>query len=151
MKYNSMDELWHFGRSKLDGAPNGSGRYPLGSGKNPRRAILAAGKSVTTPRKKHKQKEMEQRHEAAKPTYKSMSDDELRAAINRAQLEQQYVQNLITPYRKKTGKEKVAEFISKPVHDVVQDGLTRGGKALVAYGIKQIAGDEIYKAMYPKK
>lgn len=30
-----MDELMHEGRSKTDGAPIGSGRYPLGSGDNP--------------------------------------------------------------------------------------------------------------------
>lgn len=29
------DELYHVGRSKKDGAPVGSGRYPLGSGENP--------------------------------------------------------------------------------------------------------------------
>ncbi len=34
MYYN--DELFHYGRSKRDGAKRGSGRYPLGSGKNPR-------------------------------------------------------------------------------------------------------------------
>ena len=28
-----MSELYHYGRSKKDGAPVGSGRYPLGSGK----------------------------------------------------------------------------------------------------------------------
>ena len=32
----SNNELYHIGRSKLDGAPKGSGRYPLGSGKDPR-------------------------------------------------------------------------------------------------------------------
>lgn len=30
-----MDELYHIGKSKLDGAPIGSGRFPLGSGENP--------------------------------------------------------------------------------------------------------------------
>ena len=29
-----MSELYHYGRSKKDGAPVGSGRYPLGSGKS---------------------------------------------------------------------------------------------------------------------
>ena len=29
------DELYHYGRSKTDGAPVGSGRYPLGSGDDP--------------------------------------------------------------------------------------------------------------------
>ena len=34
--YESEDELYHYGRSKLDGAPGvGSGRYPLGSGDIP--------------------------------------------------------------------------------------------------------------------
>ena len=31
-----IDELMHYGVGKMDGAPGpGSGRYPLGSGKNP--------------------------------------------------------------------------------------------------------------------
>ena len=32
---HNSDDILHVGRSKTDGAPVGSGRYPLGSGKNP--------------------------------------------------------------------------------------------------------------------
>lgn len=32
---NQMSELMHYGRSKTEGAPIGSGRYPLGSGEEP--------------------------------------------------------------------------------------------------------------------
>lgn len=35
MRQLSDDELMHIGRSKMDGAPVGSGRYPLGSGDKP--------------------------------------------------------------------------------------------------------------------
>lgn len=35
MKVSEEDYLMHSGRSKKDGAPVGSGRYPLGSGENP--------------------------------------------------------------------------------------------------------------------
>ena len=35
--YISDKELYHFGRSKRDGAKVGSGRYPLGSGENSQR------------------------------------------------------------------------------------------------------------------
>ena len=38
MEFISEDYLAHYGRSKRDGAKKGSGRYPLGSGENPRAA-----------------------------------------------------------------------------------------------------------------
>ena len=39
----SEDYLAHYGRSKRDGAPHGSGRYPLGSGARPRAGKKAGG------------------------------------------------------------------------------------------------------------
>ena len=41
----SENYLAHYGRSKLDGAKVGSGRYPLGSGENPRAASRRSNKS----------------------------------------------------------------------------------------------------------
>ena len=38
--FMSGNYLAHYGRSKLDGAPVGSGRYPIGSGENPRAKAL---------------------------------------------------------------------------------------------------------------
>ena len=44
----SEDYLAHYGRSKRDGAPHGSGRYPLGSGENPRAAAIAKNYKTAT-------------------------------------------------------------------------------------------------------
>lgn len=51
------NELWHFGRSKKDGAKVGSGRYPLGSGENPR-AAKRARKALTADEKRDYVKDM---------------------------------------------------------------------------------------------
>lgn len=45
----------HVGKSKLDGAKIGSGRYPLGSGKNPRAAMKAKASFSLFKRKKEKE------------------------------------------------------------------------------------------------
>lgn len=42
----SEDYLAHYGRSKRDGAPHGSGRYPLGSGENPQAAPARYAKTA---------------------------------------------------------------------------------------------------------
>lgn len=149
IKYSN--ELYHIGRSKLDGAPNGSGRYPLGSGKRPRSMFRKAGEAVVSPRKRHKTKEKEQVHEANKPTYKSMTDDELRDAINRANLEKQYRDALITPYRKKTGKEIVVGYLKKGADAAASDLSVKAGKAVVSVVLKKTLDPEIYKQLYAKK
>lgn len=45
------DSLYHFGRSKKDGAPIGSGRYPLGSGKDARKQMNKISKNTKKTRK----------------------------------------------------------------------------------------------------
>ena len=52
MEDTIMNELYHYGVSKLDGSPGrGSGRYPLGSGKRPRsqnnKTVFISGSSKT--------------------------------------------------------------------------------------------------------
>lgn len=37
---SDAEEIQHVGVSKLDGAPVGSGRYPLGSGENPNQHLI---------------------------------------------------------------------------------------------------------------
>lgn len=49
--YICDDSLYHFGRSKKDGAPIGSGRYPLGSGKNVKKQIYKISKKTKKTRK----------------------------------------------------------------------------------------------------
>lgn len=149
VKYS--DELYHFGRSKRDGAKVGSGRYPLGSGERPRSVFRKAGEAVVSPRKSHKKREKQQVHEANKPTYKSMTDDELREAINRANLEKQYKEVLITPYRKKTGKEVVIGYLKKGADAAASDLTVKAGKAIVSYALKKTLDPEIYKQLYAKK
>lgn len=110
MRYIRSDTLMHVGRSKKDGAPVGSGRYPLGSGKAGRlleqnikggkdkpnksaaevftgeasRSIREAGNLTRTVH--------EARRSGRKKDYSHLSDDELRRRINRMNLERQYAE-----------------------------------------------------------
>lgn len=45
------DSLYHYGRSKRDGAQVGSGRYPLGSGKDTRKQMNKISKNTKKTRK----------------------------------------------------------------------------------------------------
>ena len=61
MIVSQEDYLMHEGRSKLDGAPVGSGRYPLGSGDNPYQDYRSFKSRVTYFKRKYpgiKEKEL---------------------------------------------------------------------------------------------
>jgi len=90
------DELYHYGRSKLDGAPVGSGRYPLGSGKEPQ---------INRQNKKEVHPDYARAHDN-KMKVSEMSDAELRKRINRLQMERQYAHDL-NPNTVNKGKEYV--------------------------------------------
>lgn len=78
----SNDELYHYGRSKLNGAPGpGSGRYPLGSGDDPR-----------SEKEHHKEIHPDYARAHDRNTKVSeMSDAELNARLNRLNAEQRYM------------------------------------------------------------
>lgn len=72
-----------------------------------------------------------------KPSAKSMTDDELRQAIQRIQLEQQY--NRLTPQTKSLGK----RFVESAMKDVIGPAVREGSKevvkkALVSTALKQL-------------
>lgn len=77
-----------------------------------------------------------------------MSDDELRALINRAQLEQQYKQ-FISPERVKKGKNVVAEILGDAAKDVAKH-YTRRAMATGVDAVLDKLGIEL-KGSVPKK
>lgn len=98
------DELMHYGRSKRDGAPKGSGRYPLGSGEDPRapgiddatleaigKAAQSTGKDFTNTAKVIRSlPKKEARKASSYLDISSMSDADMRKYINRRVIEEQY-------------------------------------------------------------
>lgn len=78
------NELYHYG------VPQRSGRYPWGSGKNPYHhgASLSSGVKKVTGAIRNQRTKTYNKSMYAKS--KSMSDEELRSAINRIKLEQEY-------------------------------------------------------------
>ena len=120
------DYLMHYGRSKLDGAPSGSGRYPLGSGENPR----AERKGIVQRffGRKNQNQANKQDEEPMEPAdkrkariistgdlagaYKHRADftnQELEAVIARHNVETR-VKNLITPQNVNTGAMTADKF-----------------------------------------
>jgi len=92
------DSLYHFGRSKKDGAKVGSGRYPLGSGdKN------------SVKQQKKVQKEINARRA-------TLSDDDLKTMINRLRQENElnslYLSNNPSAKASKDGKNAVAKALT---------------------------------------
>lgn len=94
--------------------------------------------------------------EPAKSKVSEMSDDEIRQAIARKQLEKQYNEMFATPAQTSKGKELAKRMGDNFVNTVTGEVTSKVGKALVQYALKQTIGKnentkEIYKALYDKK
>lgn len=101
--YNN--ELMHFGRSKKNGAPGrGSGRYPLGSGENPR---------------------------AGRKARQSLTDDEKREYVKSANAENAYrktvINNSKTKYAKDLADEtgRVVRSLKQQSDEMLRNGTTK--------------------------
>lgn len=101
--YMYNNELMHFGRSKKNGAPGrGSGRYPLGSGENPRSS-----------------------------RNKSLTDDEKREYVKSAAAENAYrktvVNNSKTKYAKDLADEtgRVVRSLKQQSDDLIRNGVKK--------------------------
>lgn len=95
----------HIGRSKLDGAPKGSGRYPLGSGEDPR-ALKKKGAKEKLAKLSPEQKQEIIDTGNAKEAYihrREFSNDELAAVKARFDMEQRIKE--LDPVKVKTGQE----------------------------------------------
>lgn len=135
----SGEELEHIGRSKMNGAKVGSGRYPLGSGKNPyhhgtlspfgklREGRLEKKKAAAKSKQLQKARQAKvdkaeyerKKQEALKsgsakeimPYLRDLNDDELKIAKNRIQLEVEF-KNLAIK-EEAAGNPKVAVAMAK--------------------------------------
>lgn len=118
----NAEELYHYG------IPRKSGRYPYGSGKEPyqsnpkkRRLNKDESASKATSRQpesiwaKHRKIQAEKKTAAEKPQSKAktMSDEELKRAIARMNLEQEYLSKISASSATKNGKTFMKNFAEK--------------------------------------
>ena len=114
------DTIAHIGRSKLDGAPKGSGRYPLGSGEDPR-ALKKKGAKEKLAKLSPEQKQEIIDTGNAKEAYKhrrEFTNDELAAVKKRFEMEKSI--NDLTQEKVKTGWDYV-------------DSVTKHGEQIVKF------------------
>ena len=99
---------------------------------------------------KHEGKEIgEAAKKPKKRTVRDMSDDEIREAINRRKLEQEYA-NYFKPEPNK-GQAFVKKWTGKAVDSLLEAAIDKGGKAVVSTVLKSTLDPEVYKSIYPKK
>ena len=107
------DELYHYGRSKRDGAKRGSGRYPLGSGDRPNQRWGVFGSKSRSGEKSEADKQRAIKSGTARDVlrYKGeLTNKELQDAVNRLRLEQQL--ESIDRKMLNSGKQKFDRVIS---------------------------------------
>ena len=128
MAYN---ELYHYG---VKGMKWGVRKAPVRSGrttsksKNTKRSIFGFKKKEPTAKPKPKTTKKEEISEPKKKTVKDMSDLELREAINRLKLEEEY--NRLNPKQVSAGKtfvNRVATNILLPAGEDVAKQLVKSG------------------------
>lgn len=135
-------ELYHYGK------PRRSGRYPWGSGDRP----YQSGGSIIVRKSKKKSKNNDSGSESdvkatAKSTAKSdvkqpgqMTGDELREAVNRMQLEKQYLdlmKSLYPPPQEKVSAGK--KFFKEVGGKILKDAVTQAGTEILKNAIKGFA------------
>lgn len=90
MEYIYGNELYHYGRSKRDGAIRGSGRYPLGSGERGQKIGSASRVRTWRDSPKTTKRPKPPVREAARKSARDMTDEELTNEIKRMNLENNY-------------------------------------------------------------
>ena len=124
---DNSDSFEHEGKSKLDGAPGpGSGRYPLGSGKNPYQDYRDRFTSVVNRLSKSEDGTLTAIGKLRYRTtnkYKFMTDEELQSITARRKKEKEYedVNRQVSPgfrFQEKVGK-SVEDAVSKAIGDAV--------------------------------
>lgn len=163
------DYLAHVGRSKLDGAPIGSGRYRIGSGENPRagktrsslrlfqkKDKLVTEESVETPKESSdERKERIIKTGNVKDAYKyrtEFSNEELDKVITRYEKEQK-VKKLTAPENVKTGQQKLndmSKFLESSVKITssgiaIYNNVARTMNSLVGTNLSVIKGLDKFK------
>lgn len=136
MAYN---ELYHYGVKGMKWgvrkAPVRSGHTPSKS-KNTKRSIFGFKKKESTVKVKPKRKTtIEENPQPKKKTVKDMSDSELRDAINRIKLEDEY--NRLNPKQITTGK----KFVDRVVNNIILPAGEDVAKQLVKSGMTKAVNE----------
>lgn len=140
MNYNYNDELYHYGRKGMKWGQHIYGKVKQASTKRKRRKSLEKARAAKV------QKAKVAAENAKKPKrLEDMTDDEIRSAINRLQMEKQYKQLMseMNPQTVSRGKKAVNDFLDRSVKPAVEeaskqlmkDYLTKAG--MKALGIEK--------------
>ena len=125
-----------------DGTLTAAGRKRLNGG------VPTKGKpSKVGPAKSAKTVKVEKKEEPQQPAYKRMSDEELRALINRMDLEKRYREHMASPSKKSRGKDFVMDVFENAARDVA----TQATKYLMGSAINKVSGKNIVNVGGKKK
>lgn len=121
-------------------------------------AVRPERQEKSDPMSEHEKKELERI--TSKKNVRDMSESEISEMTKRLKAENDYAAeldkyNARIAAQKEAGKSKIKKAISKygqkAAESFIENAIDKGTKALVAHAIKSYGGDEIFKAMYPKK
>lgn len=143
--YVYSDELYHYGRKGMKWGQNIFGKPRSGS----KGRVVAKKKSLLDKAKEAQAAKKKAKAEAAEAERKkdprNMSDADLRRAIERKRLENEY--RTLHPQKVSWGKKFASEFLN----NAIKPSLIEGGKHLFTQAIKQYGDDLLKKDAEPSK
>lgn len=143
--YVYSDELYHYGRKGMKWGQNIFGKPRSGS----KGRVVAKKKSLLDKAKEAQAAKKKAKADAAEAERKkdprNMSDADLRKAIDRKRLENEY--RTLHPQKVSFGKKLASEFLEKSI----KPALIEGGRQLLTNALKQYGDDLLKKNTEPSK